>query len=217
LWGEAIVMDTQLQKWNETFHSYGDRKPKYDDWLDKFEHLLSLSADTPIIDLGCGSGNDTLYLKEKGYDVISCDFSIEALNRVKLYVANPDTRLFNMQEGLPFEDNTAKAVVADLSLHYFCSEDTKKIISDISRVLVKNGHLICRLNSVKDFNYGAGQGEKIEENYYNIDGKLKRFFDMLQISDFFNEWEIEYANECEMHRYKETKIVWEVAVKNARK
>lgn len=207
-------MDIQLQRWNEMFLNYRQKKPIYDDWLDKFEYLLCPSIDTPIIDLGCGSGNDTLYLHEKGYNVISCDYSIEAIDRLKLFIPNPNTRLFNMAEGLPFEDNTAKVVIADLSLHYFCYEATRKIINDISRVLVKDSYLICRVNSVKDIMYGAGQGEKIEENFYNIDGKLKRFFNMSQISDFFSECEIEYVNECEMYRYKETKTVWEIAVKN---
>lgn len=67
------MVKNQLNEWNQIFLSCGDEKPKCDDWLAKFENVLSLSGDRDIIDLGCGFGNDTLYLAERGYGVISCE------------------------------------------------------------------------------------------------------------------------------------------------
>jgi SAM-dependent methyltransferase len=64
--------------WDED-HSKSDSRLVYDNWLDKYEKLLSKSNDVPIIDLGCGQGNNTLYLFERNYKVISCDISSEAL------------------------------------------------------------------------------------------------------------------------------------------
>jgi len=212
---EETQMDSRLDTWNKVFSSYEQKRPEYDNWLDKFDDILTKSADCPIIDLGCGFGNDSLYLSEKGYDVISCDYSSEALDRLKHFIPEPDARLFNMAEGLPFADKSAKLIIADLSLHYFSTECTKKIIGDISRVLTKDGFLICRLNSVNDINYGAGQGVEIEKNYYNIDGACKRFFDPDDIQLFLEGWNIRYAGEAEMARYKKVKITWEVAAENA--
>lgn len=140
--------DKQLYEWNNMFLSNGQKKPKVDDWLDKFRYILDQSNETPVIDLGCGFGNDTLYLSERDFKVISCDYSEEALKRLNCFILNPDTRLFNMLDGLPFPDSVAKVIIADLSLHYFSSEDTCKIIKDISRVLVDEGYLICRVNSI---------------------------------------------------------------------
>lgn len=37
---------------------------------------------------------------------------------------------------------------------------------EIKRILTPNGYLIARVNSVDDINYGAGQGEKLEENFF---------------------------------------------------
>ena len=49
------------QRWND-IHSYYERdKIKYDDWLELFDREIQ-NCQTPIIDLGCGCGNDTLYL-----------------------------------------------------------------------------------------------------------------------------------------------------------
>ena len=52
-------------RWNEIHSSYERDKIKYDDWLELFQRAIE-NCKTPIIDLGCGSGNDTLYLIEKG-------------------------------------------------------------------------------------------------------------------------------------------------------
>lgn len=209
--------DMQLLEWNELFMNYGSKRPKMDDWLDKLQHILRLSDQVPIIDLGCGFGNDTLYLIKKGFKVISCDYSREALKRLSYFIPYPDTRLFNMLDGLPFPDASAKVIIADLSLHYFSSVDTERIIKDISRVLVDGGYLICRLNSINDVEFGAGQGVEIEENYYDIVGKYKRFFDENHIQRFFSGWDIEYMKECIMDRYPKLKRVWEITMKNKSK
>lgn len=205
--------DRQKARWNEIYVSSGDEKPRIDDWLDQYRHLLAASADTPIIDLGCGFGNDTLYLWENGYRVISCDYAQEALDRLRHFIPSPDVRLFDMRDGLPFPDDSAVVIIADLSLHYFSSEDTRSIIADIARVLVAGGHLICRVNSVHDTAYGAGQGVQIEAHYYDIDGNRKRFFDREQVDHFFSDWQIETARERVMERYAHPKKVWEIVVR----
>jgi SAM-dependent methyltransferase len=222
--GEIILCDDiksksnkQLQEWNKRFLSCGCNKPKLDDWLDKFMYILEQSKDVPIVDLGCGYGNDTLYLCERGYKVISCDYSEEALKRLQYFIPDPDTRLFNMLDGLPFPNDSVKVLIADLSLHYFSSEDTCRVIKDISRVLTTGGTLICRVNSVDDIEFGAGQGIRLEDNFYDIDGKLKRFFDRKQIDCFFSDWGMEHVCECEMNRYPKLKRVWEIAAMNVKK
>jgi SAM-dependent methyltransferase len=198
--------------WNEQYMASGNKSVIYDLWLDKYEPILHASKDTPIIDLGCGLGNDTLYLYERHYKVISCDYSEEALKKLELFIDNPITKLFNMKEGLPFESESVKVVIADLSLHYFSWVETKKIVNEIKRVLKENGFLLLRVNSVKDTNYGAGKGSIIEKNYYNIDGHLKRFFDKEQLEKLFIDWEVKYSKEYEMNRYTNSKILWEMAV-----
>lgn len=199
--------------WDELYAGRGDTKPAYDLWLDKHSSILLESLDTPIIDLGCGFGNDTLYLSERGFPVISCDFSAEALKRLAFFIEKPVTRLFDMTEGLPFAGGSAKIVIADLSLHYFSWSTTWEIIADIKRVLVQGGFLLTRVNSVKDTNYGAGQGTVIEENFYCLDGKYKRFFDQKQLNRLFAEWEVVHCSENAMDRYKDSKILWELVAR----
>ncbi|BBB89672.1 MAG TPA: class I SAM-dependent methyltransferase [Methylomusa anaerophila] len=208
-----VKMNDQVKHWNELYQSLGDKKPAYDLWLEKYTDILRDSRDMPIIDLGCGFGNDTLYLYERGYQVISCDFSPEALKRLEYFINKPVTKLFDMKEGLPFADETAKIIIADLSLHYFSWMETQKIVTEIRRVLLNGGFLLARVNSVKDINHGVGLGTVIEENYYNVNGSFKRFFDRVQLDELFSAWEVKYIKEYEICRYKKDKILWEIAVK----
>lgn len=46
--------------WNNIHTEYNREDIEFDDWLEKFDEIIE-NADLPIIDLGCGSGNDTLY------------------------------------------------------------------------------------------------------------------------------------------------------------
>ncbi|UUZ94623.1 methyltransferase domain-containing protein [Paenibacillus sp. P25] len=108
----------------------------------------------------------------------------------------------------PFPDRSAQVVIADLSLHYFAWADTLKIAADIRRILRPGGVLICRLNSVKDVEYGAGQGLELEPNYYELDGKRKRFFDRDQLERLFKGWKASVMEEQSMNRYDKPKAVW---------
>jgi SAM-dependent methyltransferase len=160
--------------------------------------------------LGCGSGNNTLYLYEHGYQVISCDFAEVALERLSHFIPNPITRLFDLRSRFPFADGEAKIVIADLCLHYFSEFETRGIIAEIRRILSDDGCLFTRVNSVKDIYYGAGEGTAIESFYYEQNGDRKRFLDEASLRAFFAEWKIKALHECEMIRYEKPKIVWEL-------
>ena len=121
--------------------------------------------------------------------------------------------IFDMLQGLPFENESIRIIIADLSLHYFAWSDTEMILQDTKRVLMPGGYLLCRMNSTNDTNYGAGQGIKIEDNYFEVNGNCKRFFDKNQIEKLFDKWDIRYVNEYQMDRYKLPKVLWELAAR----
>ena len=175
-----------------------------------------LECNKPIIDLGCGRGNDTLYLIEKGKEVIPCDFSEIAIEKIKKsFPQIKNVNCFDMTKGLPFEENYTDLIICDLSLHYFTEITTKKILDEISRVLTPNGKLLFRVNSINDVNHGAGQGIEVENHLYETaDGTLKRFFDENDIKSNFKNWIILYVKEEKMGRYDKEKILWKGAVQN---
>ncbi len=195
--------------WNESHRKYFNGKIIYDDWLDKYKDILS-KAKTSILDLGCGEGNDTLYLKERGYDVISLDYSKSALDIVKNNIKGAKTVLADISNELPFENDSFDIAIADLSLHYFDLNTTKKILGEIKRILTPSGHLFARVNSSDDINYGANQGVRIEENYYFVSGYNKRFFTIESAENLFSLIGKTTVSEAEMTRYTKIKKVIEI-------
>ena len=202
-----------LEYWNKIFLNFDKKDIMTDNWLDTFKDKVQ-NVDTPIIDLGCGMGNNILYLINMNKKVIACDQSINAINNIKKIFKNVDTMCFNMLDDLPFKDNSCDLIIADLSLHYFKWKDTIKIINEIKRVLKNNGYLIFRVNSIKDKNHGSGSGAIIEKHLYMTnDGLLKRFFDEEDIYRFFKDFDIEYLNEEVMTRYKLEKVLYKGCLK----
>ena len=116
--------------------------PVYDLWLDEYKDILEQNKDKEILDLGCGIGADTLYLLERGYNVLSCDFSNEALKSIQDNIPNSKTLYLDMMKDFPIEDNTYSLIIADLSLHYFDNETTihimKKDILDLVKMMLVN-------------------------------------------------------------------------------
>ena len=175
--------------------------PAYDLWLDEYIDLFD--EDKEILDLGCGIGADTLYLLEKGYKVLSTDFSNEALQSIKNNIPNSKTMYLDMRDNFPFEENSYSIIVADLSLHYFDNETTIHIMNEIKRILSNNGILLARVASVNDFNFGAGEGEELEKNYYFEGAYTKRFFDLEDVNKYFGIIGNVEAKETEMIRNEE--------------
>ena len=203
------------EKWNKKYSGeFNEKRATYDGWLDDFFHHI-LECETPILDLGCGNGNNARYLAKKGKEVVACDYSESALETIKENMPEISDRMcFDMRDGLPFDDNFTSIIIADLSLHYFTEEDTVRILNEIHRVLKPNGMLLFRVNSTNDINYGALEGEEIEYHYRrNAKDGDKRFFDKKDLQKFFSMFSSVYVKEETMsERYEKPKVLWRGAV-----
>jgi SAM-dependent methyltransferase len=204
------------EKWREKYQKFDEKRATYDGWLDIFDRAIE-HCDTPIIDLGCGNGNNARYLSQRGKEVIACDYTQKALDLIKENMPEvAKTLCFDMRDDFPFDDNFTSLIVADLSLHYFTEVDTIRIVNEIKRILRPNGILLMRLNSVNDINYGSRDGIELSKNYRRTewDGD-KRYFDEADIDRFFKEFDFIYKNEERMtERYeKGAKVLWRCALK----
>lgn len=211
------MRDSYAEVWNALHKDFVTKnKISYDDWLDEFNSIIE-RIDTPIIDLGCGvTGNNTLYLLEKGKKVISCDFAEEALKEVSK-IPSSEVLLFDMLNPFPFEDEKAELVIADLSLHYFREKDTNRIIQEIKRILKPSGYLFFRVNSTSSAEYKEliENGEKmLEANLFYSKNMEKRFFGENDLDSFFKGWTFLCKREENMARFCSNKIIWKCAVQN---
>lgn len=203
-----------LKYWDER-HTYCQRdKIKVDDWLERFVSIID-KCTCPILDIGCGGGNDTLFFLDRGREVIPCDQSLNAIRNINNnFPEISDARCFNFLDGFDFPDKSFEIICADLCLHYFRNEDTEYILGELNRILKKDGHMFVRVNSVKDVLHGAGQGEEVEHHVYKMeDGTIKRFFDRADIDIIFSDFDIIFCEEQTMDRYSSKKIVYTVCLR----
>lgn len=207
-------MDKYKHYWNQVFSSRQEAIAVSDDWLEQFESLFTKDNGSIIrvLDMGCGAGNNTHFFLDKGCNVVSCDYSEAALEIIHKRIPQANTLRLDISQKLPFEDESFDVVVADLSLHYFNEATTAQIMNEVKRVLKCRGHLLARVNSIADSNYGACQGEQLEPHFYFYDGYEKRFFDTLDVNHYFGIVGNVTAKQAQMTRYPKPKEVFEIAV-----
>ncbi|KAK8892282.1 hypothetical protein M9Y10_029507 [Tritrichomonas musculus] len=197
--------------WNSIYERYyGSIKFDKYSWLSAW--LKELNQSNSILELGCGYGNNAKFLENIGLTELATDFSDVALDIVRKNCPTIQTQHLNLMKHFPFKDDSFDIVIADLCLHYFSEKKTEDILAEIQRVLKNNGLLLARVNSTKDFNHGAGQGQKLEENFFYVDGYNKRFFNEESVQRFFGK-----IGECDykpttIERNKKNKEIFEIVV-----
>ena len=182
-----------------------------DPWLDKWLALIEQKpVNGHVLELGCGSGWDTVDLLSAGCKVIATDISMENLAECAKFPSHAN--LLQMDNGklFPFVDHSISVIVASLSLHYFTWTVTMQIASELRRCLKVDGLLLARVNSINDHNYGASSTQEIEPNFHHVGTSTKRFFDETSVRLFLQGWDIQFLEENIIHRYEKSKYVWEV-------
>ena len=203
---------TELEKLWDKRNKKATGKPIYDLWLDNYLPLLKEYKQEEILDLGCGGGCDSLYLTERGYKVLACDISKEALSNTKKYIPGIKTKQMNLIEDFPFEDETYTLIIADLSIHYFSDQETIHIMEEIKRILKQNGILLARVHSTKNLNKETSLLEEVDKNLYRRGEELRRYFDKKDVEKYFSIiGDITYQEKCMKRQDTEKeKIVFEI-------
>lgn len=177
-------------------------------WL---EQWTTLFENKRVLELGCGNGIDTKFISDTAATVVACDLVIP-----KSQESGVQYLAVDHSKPLPFRSNEFDVVLASLSLHYFYWRNTLEILDEISRVLIRDGELVCRLNSREDVNYGAKGHAELETGLYDVNGSAKRFFDEGDIANLFSKkWDLYDLHHKTIDRYKSPKSVWEFMAINA--
>ena len=201
-------MMSQKEYW-ENIYSVDELKyPVYDGWLDKYLDILKTAHG--IMDLGCGNGVNMQFLAKNGLPATGCELSQKALDMLAKSLPSAKTSCFDMTEGLPFADESFDVIISDLSLHYFSSKATNFALNEMKRVLTKKGVLLCRLNSVKEYEQ-LRNGTELEPDFYLMpNGCTKRFFNRETVLALFSDWNIHYVDELPSDKYGGGNDFWEL-------
>src|SRR6478672_10898228 len=123
-----------------------------------------IPANSEILELGCGEGNDSVYFAEQGHHVIATDFSDVLIAQNQQHYNNPNLQFMQQDISAPlaFEDEQFDAIYARLSLHYFTNEVTERVFTELARVLKIGGLLCFMCKSTDDRLYG--KGDEVEQD-----------------------------------------------------
>jgi SAM-dependent methyltransferase len=183
---------------------------KNDSWLEKWMELLRKHANGGrVLELGCGSGWDTVDLLSAGCSVTALDVSQKRLRECSKSAPRANVLAADVGKPLPFADQSMSVILASLSLHYFSWANTLEIASELGRCIRGGGLLLTRFNSTRDYHYGASSGVKLEPNFYLTREQTKRFFDEASVRRFLQGWDIRFLEENVIQRYRNPKYVWE--------
>lgn len=121
-----------------------------------FDQLLRgrISPEMTVLDAGCGSGRNLVYLLRSGYEVAGVDeapAAIDAVRRLADELA-PHLPAHNFRvepvEKMTFPDDAADVVIGNAVLHFARDErHFRAMLDEMWRVLRPGGMLFCRLAS----------------------------------------------------------------------
>jgi len=121
-----------------------------------FDQLLRgrIPHGARILDAGCGSGRNLVYLLRQGYEVFGVDQDSKCIDHVRRLAATlapdlpPDNFRWEAIESMSFPDTFVDFVISNAVLHFARDDDQfRDMLQNTWRVLKPGGLLFCRLAS----------------------------------------------------------------------
>ena len=189
---DSKLLSKQSQHWENNFSS----KPEMfglDPSLSakKALKLLQEKNIKSVIELGAGLGRDTIFFGKNLIHTIALDYSPSGIKVIdqKIKKANLSkyisSKLFDVREKLPFEDNSIDACYSHM---LYCmaltTEDLAKLNNEIKRILKPGG---INIYTVRHTNDGDFQnGNHIGEDLYENDGFIVHYFSEEKVNSLLN-------------------------------
>ncbi len=168
------------------------------DWIIRF-HNLYLKKNLPngkVLDYGCGTGNNSVFFLDKGYEVWGIDVTESYKKLVKANMESSGHNVSLMEKfavlapdatKLPYEDNFFDLIVANQVLYYLPTEEhIKKIVREFHRCLKPGGTVFITMMGPKNYYivYHAKQilNDKVYEIHFDDPGdRLKGYREFIYL------------------------------------
>ncbi len=137
---------------------------KLKNWVEDFANQFKKGAR--ILDVGCGSGRDALFLSQKGLTITGIDFSKELIQIAREKVPQATFLVMDFEK-LTFSNNSFDGIWANASLLHMPRKKLLPVLKKLYKILVAGGYVFMQ--------FRVGEGEKFTlERRGNA--MLKRFY-----------------------------------------
>jgi len=186
------ILNQQSQYWEKNFSNKPEMfglEPSLS--AEKALKLFHEKKINKIVEIGAGLGRDTIFFAKNFIHTTALDYSasgIKVINQktnkenLSNYIS---TKLFDVREKLPFEDNSIEACYSHM---LYCmaltTSDLEKLNNEILRILKPDGINIYTVRHTNDgdFQKGIYRGEDLYEN----DGFIVHYFSEKKINSLLN-------------------------------
>lgn len=171
-------MNTQeaYNHWAQTYDSVLNKTRDLEETAAK--HLLVDANFSQVVEIGCGTGKNTVWIAEKAQTLMAVDFSQEMINIASKKIKAPQVQFKQADITKPWNFNKATLVTCSLVLEHI--ENIHFIFEQAANTLYKEGcFYVCELHPYKQLQDSRARfehnGELIQLEYF-----------VHHISDFFN-------------------------------
>lgn len=149
-------------QWSHTYDSDSNATRDLDQEVTK--RVLGEMRVASILEIGCGTGKNTVFLSGLGSKVHALDFSESMLVKAKAKLGNDPHVVFSVADitkAWPCADKTADLITCNLVLEHI--QDLSFIFAEAARVLVSGGwFFVCELHPFRQYqgtvaNYQANE------------------------------------------------------------
>ena len=167
--------------WSATYDTDQNRTRDLDQLVTR-QILANLRCKT-ILEIGCGTGKNTLLLAEIGERVLAMDISDGMLKKAKTKL-DCDNLVFlaaDLTRQWPCADQSINLVVCNLVLEHI--EDLSFIFSEVDRCLVEGGRFfICELHPFRQYQGTKARFER-DQNRIEIQAFVHHISDFLEAAN----------------------------------
>jgi ubiquinone/menaquinone biosynthesis C-methylase UbiE len=122
--------------------------------IEKFLARHDIPGNSRFLELGCGAGNVTLFMAEKGFEAYGVDIVPEAITwaeeKMSKSTASADFRIGNIVDLKSYSDGFFDFVFDGETLHCIIGEDRKTCLAGVFRILKRGGLFLVGANLVNE-------------------------------------------------------------------
>ncbi len=183
-------------QWAEQYDS-NDNKTRDLDKVATIDTLQNYAFDT-VLELGCGTGKNTVFLLEKAKKVVGLDFSEEMLKKAKEKITHPNMQFqqADLNKEWEVKDNYFDLITSNLTLEHI--KNFQHIFQQAQQKLKQNGHFfISELHPIKQYigskaRFETDKGLQIVTAYTHhltdyLTAAKNNGFQLLELKEYFDK------------------------------